>query len=114
MLAPGTCPQPGCDEAVPHGGACPVHPRRARRAPDRRELDATQRGYDYKWKRNAANFLRAHPDCVDCGGRAEVPDHWPLSRRELVAAGDPHPDAWHHLVPRCTSDHNARSARDRS
>jgi 5-methylcytosine-specific restriction protein A len=79
------------------------------RRPDDRRPDASERGYDRKWRRNAANFLRAHPVCVDCDGAAQVPDHDPVSRRELVARGDPHPDAWHHLRPRCTPCHNRRT-----
>lgn len=54
-----------------------------------------------------------HPLCCLCAAPATVPDHHPLSRRELVAAGDSHPDAWRHLRPLCEACHNAKSARDR-
>lgn len=73
---------------------------------------AADRGYDSKWRRNRARFLAAHPTCIDCGEPATVADHAPRSRRELLAAGEPHPDAWKHLQPRCEPCHNKRTARE--
>lgn len=107
--APATCPAPGCDAPVLPGQDCPTHPRRARRAPDRRPADRFR--YDTpEWRRNRANYLRAHSACTDCGQPATVPDHDPVPRRELVARGEAHPDAWQHLRPRCASCHNRRTA----
>ena len=51
-------------------------------------------------------FLRANPLCVLCGELAEVPDHWPTTRRALVDAGVADPDAFEHLRPLCTTCHN--------
>lgn len=104
------CPRPRC----PHASPCPVHVPAARREVDAARGSAAARGYDRKWRRNSARFLAAHPVCRDCGGRSEQADHWPLSRRQLVAAGVEHPDAWERLVPRCTSCHSSRTAREHS
>lgn len=106
--APRTCPVAGCDAALPPGQGCPTHPRRPRRAPEYRPSPA-QRGYDTKWARNRARFLAAHPTCVDCGQGATVADHDPLTRRQLLAMGVEHPDAWERLRPRCAPCHNRRS-----
>lgn len=58
-----------------------------------------------------ATFLAAHPTCIDCGAPSTEADHDPISRRDLVAMGDPDPDAWHHLKPRCKPCHARRTAR---
>lgn len=106
------CLRPGCPHLLAAGESCPEHP--PRRAPDFRPSSGA-RGYGRRWaEKIRAPFLAANPVCVDCGGPAEVPDHDPVSRRELVAMGDPDPDAWHHLVPRCVRDHNRRTGRVRA
>lgn len=102
------CAEPGCPDLVDRG-YCVTHRREQRATSERRRPNATDRGYDQKWRRNRARFLKANPDCVDCGKPATVADHDPVSRRDLVAAGDPHPDAWPHLKARCDSCHNKRT-----
>lgn len=101
---------PPCPTLVPGGGRCEQHiPPRAK---DDRP-SAAQRGYGSAWQTSVAGFLLQHPVCADCGGQATVGDHDPVERAELVAMGDPDPDAWHHLVPRCGPCHNAKTARTR-
>ncbi|MEU1128750.1 hypothetical protein ABZ383_02605 [Streptomyces sp. NPDC005900] len=39
-------------------------------------------------------------------------DHFPLSRRELIARGEPNPDAAKHLRPLCVACHNCETARN--
>ena len=39
---------------------------RVGRAPDRNRPDATQRGYDRKWKRCRAAYLAQYPLCARC------------------------------------------------
>ena len=98
---------PSCPVILTDGSTrCGAH---SARKPDPRP-SASARGYDVKWRRNAARFLKAHPLCVDCSAPATAADHDPVERRVLVALGDPHPDAWHHLRPRCTPCHNRRTA----
>lgn len=103
------CSTPGCPVLVePPGTRCPDHPRRSP-VEDRRP-NATDRGYGAGWRRVRGAFLKAHPRCVLCAGPATVADHHPRTRRELEAAGDPHPDAWRHLRPLCQSCHNRHTA----
>lgn len=106
------CRSPDCGEIAPQGGLCPSCRRAEWREVDRRRPSAAERGYGERWRRIRAAFLREQPICVDCGGRAHVADHDPISRVELVRQGDPDPDAFHHLRPRCASCHNRRTARD--
>lgn len=102
------CSRPGCSNRVERG-QCDEHRRQDQRTRDRARPNASARGYaSAGWRRNRAKFLAAHPTCVDCGAPATVPDHDPVSRAELVARGDPHPDAWHHLKPRCRPCHARR------
>ena len=109
-LTTRVCADPDCPEILTDGRTrCAKHPGRSR---DTRP-SAAGRGYDTRWRRIRAQFLKAHPLCCLCRRPATVPDHHPLSRRELVAAGDPHPDAWRNLRPLCESCHNAKSARER-
>jgi 5-methylcytosine-specific restriction protein A len=107
--AASVCAEPGCPEIVVGRRRCPDHPRSDSRP------SASARGYDVKWRRNSARFLKAHPVCVDCGAPATDADHDPVTRVELVRRGDPHPDAWHHLVARCHPCHSRKTAtRDRA
>lgn len=85
-------------------GRCERHrPQRA---------SAAARGYGAHWRVLRAQFLATSPVCVDCGAPASVPDHAPVSRVELVRRGDPDPDGFHHLVPRCAACHGRRTVRD--
>lgn len=84
------CPVPGCPELV-REGRCQRHTREV----DRARGTAAERGYN-----SAGHLRRFRPGvlerdqlCVLCEaeGRpptlATVADHWPLSRRELIAQG---------------------------
>lgn len=74
-----------CKQLHPDIGMCPA----CRRAGDRDRGTSTQRGYSGLHRsRFRAGVLTADPICVLCHTRpATVADHYPLSRRELVAAG---------------------------
>lgn len=100
------CTVPGCPETTPRGGRCEEHARQ----------DATRRDAQgaYKrtaWQRARRAFLYANPWCVLCGRTAQVADHHPVSRRDLVAQGEAKPDAPKHLRPLCTRCHNKETAR---
>jgi len=104
------CSHPDCPVILIDGRSrCDEHSGRPR---DTRP-SAASRGYGVHWRRIRAQFLRAHPTCSLCREPATVADHHPLARRELVAAGDPHPDAWVNLRPLCESHHNAKSGGER-
>jgi 5-methylcytosine-specific restriction protein A len=105
------CSTPGCPTILTDGTTrCTTH---TSRTPDPRP-SPSDRGYDSKWRRNSARYLAAHPVCVLCGRPATHSDHHPLSRRELLALGVEHPDAWSRLRALCTSCHNRKSARDQA
>lgn len=103
---PSVCTVHGCPELAPGGGRCPTHRAEA----DRVRGTSRERGYTTWWDHNRKAFLKANPLCVDCGAQAEVPDHDPISRRDLVSMGVEDPDAWDRLKPRCTPCHNRRTA----
>ena len=105
------CPVAGCGELT-DGGRCDEH----RQDDEHRRGSPAARGYG---KRHRSRFRKAVLErdicCVLCreDGRwelATVADHWPLSRRELVAAGlDPDdPDHGRGLCHDCHSRETAR------
>ena len=84
MLKP--CSFPGC--GLPsQGGRCPKHRARA----EKLKGSSTQRGYGKKHRRKHGfreRVLERDLLCVICRMRqATVADHWPKSRRQLVAEG---------------------------
>jgi 5-methylcytosine-specific restriction protein A len=105
--APSTCTKDGCAAIAVDRGRCLEH--KHKRAPERRVN--RERYNSIGWLRNKANYIRAHPVCCLCGGAAETPDHWPVSRRDLVAAGDQHADSWDKLRPLCKRCHSRETAR---
>ena len=72
----------------PTTGRCRRCLAQTRKRSDIQRGDATQRGYgtDHR-NRFRAGVLTVNPWCVLCGKQATVADHYPQSRRELVAAG---------------------------
>lgn len=104
------CLESGCPVILTDGSTrCGAHARR--RSPDTRPT-ASARGYDARWRRVRAQFLKLHPVCALCPAQATVADHHPVERRDLLAAGEPHPDAHHHLRGLCSSCHGRKSARE--
>jgi 5-methylcytosine-specific restriction protein A len=100
------CSVPGCPELTT-GGRCAEHKREANK-------DRASRGgavYTTRWQRVRKAYIYKHPWCVLCAKAATVADHFPLSRRELEAKGDPNPDSPKHLRPLCTSCHNKETAK---
>lgn len=94
------CPVLGCAEPT-SGGACPAHLVEA----ETRRGTARQRGYGTAHERRfRPGVLARDPVCVECRQAwSTVADHWPLSRRELEAAGlDPdNPDHGRGLCKAC-------------
>lgn len=104
------CSTPGCPELTA-GGRCERHAAQGRASSEAARPSAAERGYGARWRRRRARFLAANPVCVLCGATSEVPDHWPLTRRELVARGVADPDADRRLRALCTRCHNRETAR---
>lgn len=100
------CSTPGCPELTTTGGKCPE----CRSEADARRGSARQRGYDGSWERKRATYLRRFPICALCGGLSTVADHYPTSRRDLIAMRVPDPDADHRLRPLCASCHGVQTA----
>jgi 5-methylcytosine-specific restriction protein A len=73
---------------------------------------AAQRGYDARWRRIRRRFLEANPTCALCPAPSQVPDHYPRSRRKLLAEGIADPDRPQYLRPLCTSCHNRETAKN--
>lgn len=70
----------GCGHRIAPGAACPCEQRRT--AERRAKAEASrptsrQRGYDSKWDKERAAYLKAYPRCVrpGCGQPASVVDH---------------------------------------
>lgn len=106
------CSIPGCGKPARDGGKCEEHQRQQRKYSDDRRGSATARGY------GAAHQKRFRPGvlerdghtCQVCGGHATVADHYPHSRRELVAMGlDPDDPQYGRAL--CTEHHNQHTGR---
>lgn len=77
------CNVPGCGTLTDQS-RCDTH----RRAAEQARGSAAARGYtSARHQRFRRLVLRRDPTCVLCGAVATVADHYPTSRRDLVAAG---------------------------
>lgn len=68
----------GCGHRVSSGDQCPCERQRSAERKARHDAarpTARQRGYDTKWDRERAAYLKAHAVCVRCGKPATVVNH---------------------------------------
>lgn len=105
------CAEPGCPELTENGSKCDEHRKVDRARQDAHRPSAAARGYDAKWRKIRKAFLLDNPFCVICGADAEVPDHYPKTRRELLEEGVDNPDDPKFLRPLCVSHHNSETAK---
>lgn len=105
------CSTVGCPETVDRGS------RRSRcnnceRNAEQRRGSAHSRGYTTRHRDTfRTGVLARHPICVLCRkARSEHADHYPLSRRELVAQGA-NPNNPEHGRGLCHSCHSAETAK---
>lgn len=93
-------------------GACPTCRSRARAQAERARGSTTQQGYTGEHvTRFRAQVLARDPTCVLCGDAPSTDaDHWPRSRKELLAAGcDPNdPQYGRGLCSACHKNETAR------
>lgn len=100
------CTNPGCSELVANG-RCATHARQAEQI----RGSSSERGYGTRWARRRADYIYRHPWCVLCGRPSKVPDHYPVSRKDLVDRGETDPDADRHLRPLCSPCHSSETAK---
>ena len=62
------------------------------------------------WRKTRATLLRMSPTCVLCGEPSRAADHWPLTRKQLVAGGIADPDDLAYLRALCIPCHNRKTA----
>ena len=101
------CKLPGCPELLkPRRGEPPF-------CPEHQRPTAPRRGYNAKWRRTRARFLKQHPWCAHCAieGRqvpAVVLDH--VIPREALVDRVPDPDADYRLQALCRLHDNRKKA----
>jgi 5-methylcytosine-specific restriction protein A len=66
MRAGRPCAWPGCAIVIRDGRFCDEHQRRKQKQQDAERGSAAARGYDARWRRLRARYLRRHPLCVEC------------------------------------------------
>lgn len=101
------CTTPGCP-TITLGGRCDTC-RRGKKRLTRTRARAVD-NYGPRWPGFRLDYLIRHPRCVLCRRLSNVPDHWPVSRRDLVAAGERNPDQDCYVRALCTSCHNRQTA----
>jgi 5-methylcytosine-specific restriction enzyme A len=73
--APRPCTYPGCT-ALCAGGRCDRHRVQDRKEQhqrcDARRGSASERGYDNRWQKARAGYLRSHPLCRRCEQRGDL------------------------------------------
>lgn len=104
---------PRCHRMRDAKGQCSPHCRATRRARTQRARgSATQQGYGQQHREQFRKpVLERDPVCVVCGVEPSTEaDHWPMSRKELIAAGlDPNdPRHGRGLCKRCHSSETAK------
>lgn len=68
---------------------------------------ANERPYDAAaWRRRSREFLRKHPKCALCGKPSDTADHYPHTRKELLAQNVPDPDEEKYLRALCRWCHS--------
>lgn len=103
------CSTPGCP-TLTATGRCEAH----KKAAEQLRGTAAERGYSGKaWRFARRTVLRRDPVCTVCGvAFSTVADHYPISRRDLVAMGVANPDTPDRLRGVCGPCHSSETARE--
>lgn len=110
------CRAPGCPKPATVGSRCRQHARALRREYDNDRPSAAQRGYDPKWRRIRAQYLRHHPLCqatdeaalrfhARFGDAATDVDH-------IVPVAQGGTNRWVNLQALCHRCHSAKTMRE--
>jgi len=105
------CRQPGC-VTLTNEGYCAAHRRAMYKRIDRNRGNASQRGYDARWRKAREVWLHEHPLCVECQSTGKLTpatdvDHIIPHRGDPVLFWDR--TNWQSL---CDVHSNAKSARE--
>jgi 5-methylcytosine-specific restriction protein A len=90
------CRASGCGKVIDKPGHCDVHKKTVQKQQDERRGSAHERGYDSRWAKARAGYLRKHPLCVHCHMlkrivAAGVVDHIiPHRLKDALDSGDRH------------------------
>lgn len=119
------CPGPGCTEMTIKGVRCKRCKSNMTRGSDIMRGNSKARGYGPadQWGANRSEALERDRTCQckeetcdhvagRCGMAAVVADHYPKSRRELVAMGTSDPNNARYLRGLCASCHSKATARN--
>ncbi len=101
------CSRPLCPELV-SGGYCAAHGREV----DEDRGTADERGYNTKWRRIRAQYIKSrgpNPRCDECGRTAEEAGG-PLEVDHIDGRGPRGNNAWSNLQLLCKEDHSRKTA----
>ena len=105
--APRPCSRPLCPELVIGGGYCQAH----RRDKELERGTADSRGYNVKWRRIRAQYIKslgANPGCENCGRTEE--EAGPLEVDHIDGRGPTGDNSWRNLQLLCKSCHSTKTA----
>lgn len=105
---PERCGTPGCRGAAQQDGRCPRCLASRVFLQQAGNPAAVYTGR--QWRVRRLEYLAAHPFCTLCSAAATVADHYPISRRVLLAMGVADPDTDDRLRPMCALCHNRSTA----
>jgi 5-methylcytosine-specific restriction protein A len=60
------CRHPGCGKLLDATGYCEAHAKQHQRQADTRRGTSSERGYNYRWQKARATFLKGSPLCRHC------------------------------------------------
>ena len=98
------CANRGCPNAGTVRGMCPEHAIQREAQYEQGRGTAAQRGYDVKWRRIRAQFLKFHPYCENHPLEASVDVDHRISKR------DGGTDEWSNLAALCHSCHSKKTS----
>lgn len=78
-----------------------AHLNKPARKPDTRP-SAAARGYDRKWRRIRAQFIKKHPECAICGEPTQEVDH-------IIPLSNGGSNRWDNLQPLCKTHHSQKT-----
>lgn len=99
------CSVPGCPNLVRgKDSRCEKHQKEYEARQDASRGSASDRGYDARWQRIRAKFLRDNPYCEKCGKPATVAHH-------IIRRRNGGPDSPRNLMALCASCHSRLHAK---